>query len=330
MKTTVKSKLSVATHSGVFHADEVFACAVLTLFYKQTRPDRDWLALCFLRTRDPEIIEEADFAVDVGGIYDPENGRYDHHQKGRAGARPNGVFYSSFGLVWKDYGSHVVQAILKDEAKPDTVARMVDEDLVTTIDASDNGQALVVGGERPFGEVRRPSVSSMISMLNPQWYQADQDRNAAFHRAVGIATDILCGAVREAAGRVRATDLVDAAVQRSKGGLVVTFHRWVPWQETLGPKAPNALYVVFPSEEGTWMVQGVPNTPGSFDQRLPLPERWAGLRDAEFAAESGVPDAVFAHPGCFICGARTLEGAMRLAKAALDAAGLDGGSHVSL
>ena len=40
----------------------------------------------------------------------------------------------------------------------------------------------------------------------------------------------------------------------------------------------------------------------------------AGTADPEL---TGVPDAVFAHPGRFVCGATSREGAIRLAEAAL-------------
>jgi uncharacterized UPF0160 family protein len=39
------------------------------------------------------------FIFDIGGEYEEENNLFDHHQKGGAGVRENGVQYSSFGLV---------------------------------------------------------------------------------------------------------------------------------------------------------------------------------------------------------------------------------------
>ena len=37
--------------------------------------------LYLYRTRDPKLLEECDIVVDVGGVYDPEKQRYDHHQR---------------------------------------------------------------------------------------------------------------------------------------------------------------------------------------------------------------------------------------------------------
>lgn len=34
-----------------------------------------------LRTRESSLLDECDIVVDVGGVYNPENHRYDHHQR---------------------------------------------------------------------------------------------------------------------------------------------------------------------------------------------------------------------------------------------------------
>ncbi|HTV22787.1 MAG TPA: MYG1 family protein, partial [Polyangiaceae bacterium] len=70
--------LRVATHSGPFHADEVFACALRRVFLCQP--------VEVVRTRDLAVIAEVDLAVDVGGEYEPARGRFDHHQRAYQGA----------------------------------------------------------------------------------------------------------------------------------------------------------------------------------------------------------------------------------------------------
>src|SRR3990167_3466507 len=102
---------TIATHNGSFHADDVFGVGVLMgVFPSHT----------LLRTRNNAPIEAADFAVDVGGLWDAETGRFDHHQRSFAGARPAhvvdgaqtpGVGYASAGLVWAAYGGAYVQAL---------------------------------------------------------------------------------------------------------------------------------------------------------------------------------------------------------------------------
>ena len=71
MKITV-----VATHDGGFHADDIFAIAVL----RQALGELE-----VVRTRDAEKQAAADLRVDVGGRSDAATGDFDHHQRGGAG-----------------------------------------------------------------------------------------------------------------------------------------------------------------------------------------------------------------------------------------------------
>ncbi len=61
--------LLVATHSGPFHADDVMAVALIRTFLDAEAH--------ISRSRDPEKWAAADIVVDVGGIYDPAEGRFD-------------------------------------------------------------------------------------------------------------------------------------------------------------------------------------------------------------------------------------------------------------
>jgi uncharacterized UPF0160 family protein len=81
---------------------------------------------------------------------------------------------------------------------------------------------------------------------------------------------------------------------------------------------PEVVFVIYPDSDGEqYQVKTVPAELGSFVARLDLPKSWAGLRDQELAAVTGVPDSVFCHLNLFIGGARSLEGAIRLAELAL-------------
>jgi uncharacterized UPF0160 family protein len=65
------------------------------------------------------------------------------------------------------------------------------------------------------------------------------------------------------------------------------------------------------------MIHAVPVSAESFDARADLPASWAGLRDADLAAVTGVPDATFCHNGRFIAAAKSYEGIRALARLAL-------------
>ena len=278
------------THSHLFHADDVFAAAVLRLL----QPDLE-----IRRSRDPAVVGRAALAFDVGG------GRYDHHQPGGNGQRENGIPYAAFGLIWRDYGARVCGSA--------AVAAEVDRLLVQAIDASDNGVDLAVPVR---ADVTPVGLDSVLFWLNPSWQEA-QEPDSAFEEALVLAQLILRRAIARAQGKLSAVEIVRAAAAAAADPRIIVLEERVAWQSEVCARAPDALYVVFPSPE-EWCVQAVPLQPDSFEMRRPLPAAWAGLRDEALQAATGVADATFAHRNAFIAGATTRAGALALARLAVD------------
>ena len=72
--------MKIVTHSGIFHADEVFAIALLKMTLLGLGEE-----LSIIRTRDKDIIfkaqdESRTFVIDVGGLYQENKLNFDHHQ----------------------------------------------------------------------------------------------------------------------------------------------------------------------------------------------------------------------------------------------------------
>jgi uncharacterized UPF0160 family protein len=301
-----RGRVRVATHPGNFHADDVFAIAALRL----AAAADGGAPVEVVRTRDEAVQDAADARVDVGGRDDPVTGDFDHHQKGGAGARANGVRYASFGLVWRHVGAGV--------AGGDEAAAAVDERLVQGVDANDNGQTIMeslVDGVRPM------TVSGVVAALNPSWDEqlTPAQEDGRFEQAVALATSILAREVAGAAAFQRGRELVSAAIARAEDPRLIELDRNMPWRETVVEGAPDALFVIYPKSDG-WGMQAVPQAPGSFDNRLDLPEHWAGLSGAPLAEATGVPDAVFAHAARFYASAGSREGIIALARQAMAAA----------
>jgi len=292
--------MQIATHPGNFHADDVFAVAVLGLVHGE---------LDVIRTRDGAALAAADVRVDIGGRSDPATGDFDHHQRGGAGERANGIRYASFGLVWRAFGAQL--------AGGDHAAAAIDERLVQGVDANDTGQNLSTA---LFAGIRPMTVSGVIGALNPAW---DEELSAAeederFAEAVALATGILERELAGARAYQRGLEIVRAAVARASDPRLIELDRKAPWHETVVATAPEALYVIYPKSDG-WGMQAVPKTLGSFENRKDLPEPWGGHSDAELAQITGVPDAMFAHTKRFYASARSREGILALARQALDA-----------
>jgi len=308
----------IATHSGKFHADDVWAAAVLNLMFPGSE---------LLRTRDPAVIAHADFAVDVGGVWDPEKGRFDHHQKGFQGARASGVVYASAGLVWKEYGPRCV-ALVAEQAghalsltQATEIAHAIDADLVQYLDMSDTGAARNAPGS--YG------LSAIISGFNPGWLDeqaagsaaaADALRMTRFRRAMEIATDILRNGVLYRVGALLAVQQVRQSQRLDDGRLLFLENSALPWASIVRNEMPQVLFVISHSvAEQRYMLHTVPSAAESFEARKDLPRSWAGLQGEELAAATGVSDAVFCHNNLFIAACKSWDGVLDMARQALDA-----------
>lgn len=291
--------MRVATHPGGFHADDVFAVAALRLALGEVE---------VVRSREEDVLRGADLRVDVGGRDDAATGDFDHHQRGGAGERPNGIRYASFGLVWRAYGA----ALTGD---PDA-ARAIDERLVQGVDANDTGQTIV---RTLIGDVRPLSVSAVLAALNPVWDEelSPTEEEARFEAAVALAQGILEREIAGAQAWQRARGLVRDAVAAAGDPRIVELPRNMPWREPVVSGAPDARFVVYPKSDG-WALQAVPRELGAFGNRLDLPEAWAGLSGAALAQRSGVADAIFCHPARFYASAASRAGVLALARLALE------------
>lgn len=302
----------LATHSGTFHLDDAFAYAVLRLALGLGQPGTDHR---LVRTRDMGVIARADIAWDVGAVYDPTRGRYDHHQLG-APVREDGMPLSAAGLVWRHHGAAAMHALLGPagcpDATPEAVAAEIDREVVRRIDETDNG---VGPPGDPLG------LGTLVEDLNPAWDSPQVGDAAAEDAAFLAASDLtgrfLAGRARAVRARLAAEAEVAGAHARSADPRILELDRKMPWEGAVFARGLPVLYAVYPVPNGNWMVDAMPPEPGTFAQRLPLPEPWAGLRDTELAVASGVPDAVFVHTRRFVGAARSREGAMEMARRAV-------------
>ncbi|MGB2740106.1 MAG: MYG1 family protein [Cognaticolwellia sp.] len=288
------NNITIATHNGNFHADDVFSIAALKHIFP---------AFNLVRTRDLELIAKADLVIDVGGEYDAEAGRFDHHQRGGAGARENGIPYSSFGLIWQKYGVEICQG-------NEEVAKSVDAGLVSTIDAIDCGHV--------EGVAQGISLSQTISMFNPTW-QEDSHFDTCFDEAVDFAARVLTRFIASADGGISAKSIVAQAIEKAEDPRVIVLEKYTPWKRTVHALSEQALYMVYPSDSGQWRIQTVPVEPGSFEDRKSLPAPWAGLSNQALQEVTGIEDAMFCHNGLFIAGAESFESTMKMAAIALQA-----------
>ena len=118
---------------------------------------------------------------------------------------------------------------------------------------------------------------------------------------------------------------LDARFEVDPSGGIMRLTTYCPWKEHLhsleaeAGAAGQVLYVLYEDErEHKWRIQAVSASPGSFESRKALPAPWRGLRDGELDAVTGVAGGVFVHAAGFIGGHATYEGALALARKALE------------
>ncbi len=296
----------LATHNQGFHADDVMAYAILKEVL--TKRGETWT---MVRTRDQAVIDDADIAFDIGNSYNPAMDRYDHHQKDRAGARPNGILYASAGLIWNHFG--------RELCSNESVWQSIDRSLISEIDAIDSGQNYV--GELLFKDTGYSSMGMHIANFEPGMFETKTPEilMQSFEEASEFARGILRRMISSTESLEQAFQEASKVYEASSDKQVIVFEKNYErptWKRMA--QFPEPVYIVYPnSASSQWKVECVPKGPTTMESRKLFPEFWRGLRDEEFARTSGANDGEFCHPSGFLLGTGSRKTAIELAKKSL-------------
>lgn len=328
----------IGTHSGTFHCDEATAIFMLINHTKEFKDAE------IVRTRDPEVWKTCDALVDVGGVYDYDTRRFDHHQKGFTENFGHGfeTKLSSAGLIYKHYGKEIICSILgeaapKDEATQQLFYLKIYENFMEAIDAVDNGISQYPTDIEPKYK-GQATLSGRVSKLKPWWNATRPAEHATedlwymalFRRAVAMTGEALTQKVRHMGlAWWPARSIVMASYkgrfEYDAEGRVMVLNQFCPWkshlediEEELDKEAKQrVLYALFQDQKGNWRIQGVPAAPGSFECRKFLPKPWRAMRDSELDKLVGTEGSIFVHASGFIGGHKTFEGAKKMAELAV-------------
>ena len=292
----------MAVHNGIFHADDVFGVALMQSIYND---------LEIIRTRDEELLKTCDIVSDVG------NGKYDHHHVDKI-RRENGIPYCGFGLLWRDFGISYINAKFPDLSnlkEQQEVAEKVDTILIQQIDAQDNGVDVMTS------QVPIMTLCDIIYTFIPTGAGEDEIEKG-FFEAVEFAKKILYKITKKFVDsyenyRMIKNELKKQNVQQSH---ILVLEKSVPWKDTVLEldRNENVLYVVYQEVTGSWCTQTVPKEANSFAARKDLPKKWGGLNNDDLSKLTGIENCTFCHPALFICGNKTKEGAISMAKVAVE------------
>lgn len=287
---------TICTHHGRFHTDDIFAVALLLKKYPEAK---------VIRSREQTDFDNSDIVVDVGLVYDPDKLRFDHHQRDGAGAHLNGIKYSGFGLIWKHYG-------LEFCGGDQDVWQRIDESLVTSIDANDNGQVLYTKNEYDTSPY---TLDSMFELFNPA-FDEDLDRDAQFMKAVNVAQQVLERVLIRTISSIKGDRAFVEAYESAPDKRAVVLDKYFPISKVTDDM-PELLYVIFPDAVKGWRIKAVRAPDQMFINRKSLPQSWCGLQGDELVKISGISDITFCHSDGFIGGALSKEGALKMLEIAL-------------
>lgn len=276
---------SAFTHSGKFHADDVFSAALLLYLNPE-----------ITITRGNQVPENYE-----GLVFDIGRGQYDHHQKDSR-IRDNGVPYAAFGLLWEKLGPE----ILGEE-----LALKFDESFVQPLDINDN-----------TGE--KNELATLIGNFNPGW-DSKSSNDEAFFQAVSVAGMILENKFERYLGNERADRRVEEVLTEHAASLasgdtpaentnILILPEFIPCQKRLSET--NIAFVIFPSNRGGYCIQPQKKE-YSLNYKCSFPSEWLGLENEELQKETGLVSAGFCHKGGFLLTTGTLEDAVKACEISL-------------
>lgn len=307
----------VATHNGAFHADEVSAVAIL----KRAIPN-----VSVVRSRKPEIIQEADIVVDVGQLYDPEKNLFDHHQESCAERWNNddkdSIPLSSVGMVYKKYGREFLRSFV--EMTDDQLDKLYESfyyNYVREVDAWDNGVSPMNfdknSKERPKFRMCT-NVSSMVAMMNGQDPGDDVMQGLLFSRAVEYCANVMEIIVKVQASRIVTYEadykaVTEAYESKKHTGLLVfdkpitNLFKAINDFESERKIVGEIKMVVYPSS-GEWRVRNISDS--GFAGRAYIPKNIRSM-------VSQNADIIFVHKNLFLASCKTKECAEEVGRVTL-------------
>ena len=252
------------THAGVFHADDVFATALLKLINPS------------FQTKRVNRLEE-NIPDDVI-IYDIGFGQFDHHQADKK-LREDDTPYASFGLLWDHYKEEIKEKI----GLADKHIKIIDENLVRPIDLQDNGG-------------NHNTLSDAIAEFNPVELNGItptlEDFDEAFEDAVSFATRVLKNSIAKQRASYEQELYLKKAIakeeEQTNEGLTLFLEKFVSLQDEDIKRAlleSRFCFVLSSNPRGGYTLRQVCG-------KLKFPQEWCG------AEKEKLPEGVsFCHPG---------------------------------
>jgi len=315
----------VGTHSGCFHADEVLAVVMIKYIPEF---ENMWV----IRSRNKEIHNLTDILVDVGGLYDVEKKRFDHHMKefNYVHDETSNIKMSAAGLVFKHYGLTFIKNILinmdlfNEKIDMQKIYNKLYLNFIAYVDGQDNGINQYNTEEKPRYS-NNTSYGNRIARLNPEWCEPNADQSERFKLALDVAESELFDQIKFIAKVYLpcynfVKESVEKRFENHESGKILYFDFGLPWkshlktlEEEMNLKDNDILFAVVKNSEKDYRVSTIGVCEGSFEFRKGIVKSWRGLEQNKLIELSRIEDIIFVHSSGFIGGAQTRESAFRMA-----------------
>ena len=281
----LKSKLEkydhIIFHSGVFHADEIFASAYLMLVY-------DWLGLPFPKWERKNVISDEMTEQNGYLVYDVGGGRFDHHfREELKQRRPDGSPYAAFGLIVREFH----EGFLNDYEYQEF------DKWIKMIDYTDNTGAY-------------NGINDEISCMNPTWDCPDPNINIRVALAISKAKDTLSYKLERIRSDYRAKAVLENAQDIEYG--VVYLDYYAPIGKFMSDIDGLEFYGSPSNRDiGKYNVIAAKDTDGVNKKLFPDKYRGLSIKSPNFEELHSESGMTFCHPGGFMATFNDKETAKR-------------------
>ncbi len=294
--------LTLLTHSGIFHADDIFATATLNLYFKNK--DKK-IKLIHKRSFDSKDIAKADIVYDIGMNYNPKKLRFDHHQNDSKLIRSNGIPYAAFGLVFKHFGPELISMLSGNKNKSfiKDCYDVMEKRLIQHVDGMDNGTLTY---KQNFEGVDIATIDNYFQMCKVNIKTENpKDIDKKFFELVKFAEVFLENVIMYSINAGNEKALAIKAYKKAKDKRFIICDKFYNYNFN---NFPEPLLVVYPDLRGNWSAKVVEKGDELYNARFYFPEKWRGLVDGELDKVTGIEGGKFCHKTGFLAVHKTREG----------------------
>lgn len=301
--------ITLITHSGSFHYDELLATAFLMELFDD---------VILLRTRDPKIIKTGTIVYDVGFEFDPANKRFDHHMKwfSEVFSEDYNVKLSSAGLIYKyyheavfkKYGLHSNDILIFNYIK-----NKMYKELFLATDAIDNGIEITYS-------IKPRTIQDIIKLFNTSYIDDMDEYNAAqdsqFHKVLEFVKMDLKNYLNNLFNNFLPgfRKAIDFLQNNKDPDIVVITDNYISISAIVEAErftSRDLKYMIF-KKNNEYRIYCFNIPEHDFQPKVPLKQEWRGKSQEELKTISQIPGIRFVHATGFTGSVDTLDSAIMM------------------